>query len=205
MYALQGDSWDSLPEGLIEDCAQLCKANSIEGNKKDNVTVVYTPWSNLMKRGDMEVGQVRAGPRLMSARPCRAARLTHTRAAGALPARTQVGFHNQKLVKRFKIPTRKNEIINRLNKTKTERFPDLRAERLARDKAVRRACPPAIHRLLHVSPSPAHGAPQIREEERKVAEAAERERVAALKQAAAEAELRCVGPVGRDSKRGHGV
>jgi hypothetical protein len=43
---------------LVEDCAQLCKANSIEGNKKNDITVVYTPASNLKKTGDMEVGQV---------------------------------------------------------------------------------------------------------------------------------------------------
>jgi hypothetical protein len=28
------------------------------GNKKDNITVIYTPWSNLKKDGSMEVGQV---------------------------------------------------------------------------------------------------------------------------------------------------
>lgn len=28
------------------------------GNKKDNVTVIYTPWSNLRKDGSMAVGQV---------------------------------------------------------------------------------------------------------------------------------------------------
>lgn len=28
------------------------------GNKKDNVTVIYTPWSNLKKDGSMAVGQV---------------------------------------------------------------------------------------------------------------------------------------------------
>lgn len=37
----------------------------------------------------------------------------------------QVGFHDAKLVKKYRIETRKNEIINRLNKTKEERFPDL--------------------------------------------------------------------------------
>jgi hypothetical protein len=30
----------------------------IIGNKKDNVTVIYTPWSNLKKDGSMAVGQV---------------------------------------------------------------------------------------------------------------------------------------------------
>ncbi|KAI6772789.1 hypothetical protein HG530_003747 [Fusarium avenaceum] len=54
----EGQAWDSLPEDLIMDLAQLTKANSIEGNKKDNVTIIYTPWSNLKKDGSMEVGQV---------------------------------------------------------------------------------------------------------------------------------------------------
>jgi hypothetical protein len=54
----EGQDWDSLPEELVADLAQLTKANSIEGNKKDNVTVIYTPWSNLKKDGSMDVGQV---------------------------------------------------------------------------------------------------------------------------------------------------
>jgi len=31
---------------------------SIAGNKKDNITIIYTPWSNLKKDGSMDVGQV---------------------------------------------------------------------------------------------------------------------------------------------------
>ncbi|KAF5571461.1 coiled-coil domain-containing protein [Fusarium phyllophilum] len=54
----EGQTWDALPEDLVMDLAQLTKANSIEGNKKDNVTVIYTPWSNLKKDGSMAVGQV---------------------------------------------------------------------------------------------------------------------------------------------------
>lgn len=80
----EGESWDAIPEELLTDCAQLTKANSIEGkysgkfklkfsflqnieldtklsttgNKKDNVTIIYTPWSNLKKNGSMAVGQV---------------------------------------------------------------------------------------------------------------------------------------------------
>jgi len=50
--------WEKLPEKLLVDCAQLVKANSIEGNKKDNLTIIYTPASNLKKTGDMAVGQV---------------------------------------------------------------------------------------------------------------------------------------------------
>ncbi|EPZ34840.1 hypothetical protein O9G_002438 [Rozella allomycis CSF55] len=53
-----GMKWDSIPDALLTDCAQLVKANSIEGNKKDNINVVYTPWSNLKKTKGMEVGQV---------------------------------------------------------------------------------------------------------------------------------------------------
>ncbi|KAJ2933842.1 hypothetical protein H1R20_g3282, partial [Candolleomyces eurysporus] len=51
-------TWDAIPEGLLIDCAQLVKANSIEGNKKDNLTIIYTPGDNLKKTGDMAVGQV---------------------------------------------------------------------------------------------------------------------------------------------------
>ncbi len=30
----------------------------VSGNKKDNITIIYTPWSNLKKDGSMDVGQV---------------------------------------------------------------------------------------------------------------------------------------------------
>mmetsp|Transcript_21723 Transcript_21723/g.41455 ORF Transcript_21723/g.41455 Transcript_21723/m.41455 type:complete len:215 (+) Transcript_21723:104-748(+) len=87
---------DIEPETL-EDCAQLCKANSILGNKKNNLDIVYTPWANLRKTATMDVGQI--------------------------------GFHNDKEVKRIRVESRCNEICNRLNKTKDERYPDLQAER----------------------------------------------------------------------------
>jgi len=41
----------------------------------------------------------------------------------------QVSFHDQKMVRKIHIPVRQNVIVNRLNKTKVEKFPDLRAER----------------------------------------------------------------------------
>ncbi|EPQ54852.1 DUF814-domain-containing protein [Gloeophyllum trabeum ATCC 11539] len=53
-----GMQWEKIPEPLLVDCAQLVKANSIEGNKKDNLTIIYTPADNLKKTGDMAVGQV---------------------------------------------------------------------------------------------------------------------------------------------------
>ncbi|KAK1379610.1 hypothetical protein POM88_026354 [Heracleum sosnowskyi] len=49
---------DDIFEGLLEDCAQLVKENSIQGNKVNNVDVVYTPWQNLKKTASMDVGQV---------------------------------------------------------------------------------------------------------------------------------------------------
>lgn len=36
----------------------MVKANSITGNKMNNVDVVYTMWANLKKTPAMEVGQV---------------------------------------------------------------------------------------------------------------------------------------------------
>ncbi|KAK9370751.1 hypothetical protein V1509DRAFT_272192 [Lipomyces kononenkoae] len=102
-----GESWDTLPAGLLEDCAQLTKANSIEGNKRDNITVIYTPWSNLRKTNGMAVGQV--------------------------------GFKKEKMVKKLHVQTRVNAIVNRLNKTKVEKFPDLQSEKTEHDRTRMRS------------------------------------------------------------------
>uniref|UniRef100_A0A8H8CGZ8 NFACT RNA-binding domain-containing protein n=1 Tax=Psilocybe cubensis TaxID=181762 RepID=A0A8H8CGZ8_PSICU len=104
----EGMTWDTIPQDLLTDCAQLVKANSIEGNKKDNITVIFTPADNLKKTGDMAVGQV--------------------------------SFHNDK--KALHVATRENAIVNRLNKTKTERQVDHEQERIDRIKkenAIKRA------------------------------------------------------------------
>ncbi|WFD35917.1 hypothetical protein MCUN1_002786 [Malassezia cuniculi] len=53
-----GVEWTNIPAALLDDCAQLVKANSIEGNKKNNITVIYTPSSNVKTSGDMAVGSV---------------------------------------------------------------------------------------------------------------------------------------------------
>ncbi|KAI9750274.1 MAG: hypothetical protein M4579_006538 [Chaenotheca gracillima] len=102
----EDDTWDAIPQPLLEDCAQLTKANSIEGNKKDNVTVIYTPWSNLKKDGSMAVGQV--------------------------------SFKDDRKVKKILVEQRQNPIVNRLNKTREEKFPDLRNEKEARMKELRK-------------------------------------------------------------------
>ncbi|KAE9552181.1 hypothetical protein FO519_004596 [Halicephalobus sp. NKZ332] len=102
-----GQTIADISEALIEDCAQLVKANSIEGCKLNNVDVVYTMWSNLKKTGDMVVGQV--------------------------------GFKNQKAVKKVRVEKKSNEVVNRLNKTKiVDDEIDYRAEREARDDRERK-------------------------------------------------------------------
>ncbi|KAI9105683.1 hypothetical protein DFS34DRAFT_641683 [Phlyctochytrium arcticum] len=103
----KGQTWDDIPEPVLTDLAQLTKANSIEGNKKSNITVIYTPWSNLKKTQGMETGQVT--------------------------------FHKNNLVKRVHVKERENGIINRLNKTKVERYPDLVEEKIQRDREERTA------------------------------------------------------------------
>lgn len=99
----KGETIDTIGEGLLEDCAQLVKAHSIQGNKMNNVEVVYTPWSNLKKSPSMDVGQV--------------------------------GFHNPRMVRVLTVEKRVNDIINRLNKTRVERRPDLKAEKDASNAA----------------------------------------------------------------------
>jgi hypothetical protein len=32
----EGDSWENIPEDLVVDCAQLTKANSIDGAVRDS-------------------------------------------------------------------------------------------------------------------------------------------------------------------------
>lgn len=60
IYCLLPDemTFDSMPTDLINECAQLTKYNSIEGCKKNNITICYTPADNLLKTSDMEVGAV---------------------------------------------------------------------------------------------------------------------------------------------------
>lgn len=93
----EGKTINDIPEETLEDAAQLVKANSIQGNKENKLSIVYTPASNLKKTGDMVVGQV--------------------------------GFHDEKQVKYMKVEKRINDIVNRLNKTKQELYPDLLAEK----------------------------------------------------------------------------
>ncbi|KAM4693972.1 coiled-coil domain-containing protein 25 isoform 2-T2 [Discoglossus pictus] len=101
----KGQTIEDIPKEVLTDCAQLVKANSIQGCKMNNINVVYTPWANLRKTGDMDVGQI--------------------------------GFHKQKDVKSVVVEKKVNEILNRLEKTKAERSPDLAAEKESRDREER--------------------------------------------------------------------
>merc|ERR1712086_645348 len=49
---------DHLPEGILHDLLTLTKNNSIDGSKQNEVDIVYTPWENLDKRQDMDVGTI---------------------------------------------------------------------------------------------------------------------------------------------------
>ncbi|KAK6736572.1 hypothetical protein RB195_019330 [Necator americanus] len=93
-----GMTIDTIPQALIDDCCQLVKANSIEGNKMNDVGIVYTMWENLKKTGDMAVGQI--------------------------------GFHDNKKVKRCVVAKRINDIVNRLNKTERKADIDYRTAKL---------------------------------------------------------------------------
>lgn len=48
-----------------------------------------------------------------------------------------MGFREDKAVKKIKVAKRVNEIVNRLNRTKQERYPDLATERETWDKQAR--------------------------------------------------------------------
>jgi len=54
----RGDTFDTVPEEVVEECASLVKHNSIKGCKMSETKIVYTPWENLKKTSDMVVGQV---------------------------------------------------------------------------------------------------------------------------------------------------
>ncbi|ODV77314.1 DUF814-domain-containing protein [Suhomyces tanzawaensis NRRL Y-17324] len=84
-------SFDSftIDANLLEQLAQLTKANSIKASKLNNITVIYTPVENLHTDGSMDIGTVT--------------------------------FKNPKLVKRVHVTKKDNMIINRLNKSKTEK------------------------------------------------------------------------------------
>jgi hypothetical protein len=63
----------------------------------------------------------------------------------------QIGFHRQKQVKKILVEKRVNEIINRLNKTKVEKFPDLAEEKNTFEKEEKRKEKAALQEKVHPS------------------------------------------------------
>lgn len=51
-------SYAEIPPDLIQECAQLTKANSIEGCKKADCGINFTWATNLLKTDDMQTGAV---------------------------------------------------------------------------------------------------------------------------------------------------
>lgn len=47
-----------IPDVVLQDCLQLCKAQSIVGNKLPQCTIIITPWNNLRKNRFMAPGEV---------------------------------------------------------------------------------------------------------------------------------------------------
>ncbi len=47
-----------IDSNVLDQLAQLTKANSIKANKLNNVTIIYTPVDNLHTDGSMDVGTV---------------------------------------------------------------------------------------------------------------------------------------------------
>lgn len=88
------ETLDTVSPTAIHECATLVKANSIEGCKKGEVTILYTPWANLHKTSDMVAGAI--------------------------------GHHDRKQMFRTKAK-KDGPLVNKLNKTKKEEFPDLLA------------------------------------------------------------------------------
>ncbi|XP_073529007.1 coiled-coil domain-containing protein 25 isoform X2 [Phyllobates terribilis] len=127
----KGQTMDDIPKDVLTDCAHLVKANSIQGCKMNNINVVYTAWSNLRKTGDMDVGQIgfhrQKDMALQSHKASEAVSITQA----AITAYVTCS------VKSINVEKKVNEILNRLEKTKDERFPDLAAEKESRDREER--------------------------------------------------------------------
>jgi hypothetical protein len=51
----------------------------------------------------------------------------------------QVGFHSDKMVRKYVVLEKDRETLRRLEKTREERYPDLAAERRTRDEEEKRA------------------------------------------------------------------
>ncbi len=98
--------------------------------------IVYTPWANLRKSSECVRGST-----LIYVTPFFCVLLPALTSATPVAPNSmevgQVGFRDEKAVLRAHVAARNNEILNRLQKSRQERFPNLAAEREAYDAEVR--------------------------------------------------------------------
>ncbi|PRW58921.1 Coiled-coil domain-containing 25 isoform A [Chlorella sorokiniana] len=127
----EGKSMHDIPKETLEDACQLVKANSIQVGAR--MAFMYACASDggwlhcqLVKANSIQGNKMSNIPIVYT--PASNLRKSADMAVG------QVGFHDDKLVKRTQVQRRLNEIVNRLNKTQKERFPDLAAEKAAWEK-----------------------------------------------------------------------
>jgi len=91
VYLRLAEGWEvgTIPAEVLEDCCQLTKANSIQGNKEPKVAINYTLHENLRKGPDMDVGTI--------------------------------GFHKDKEVFTVRHVARDRDAVKRLDKTRLEK------------------------------------------------------------------------------------
>lgn len=98
----------------------------------NNISVVYTPWANLKKTGDMDVGQIG-----FHRQKDVSDRLFHSfnfiLSLWGCVKLIGIILCSMHKVKTVAVEKKINEIVNRLEKTKAEHYPDLAAEKESRD------------------------------------------------------------------------
>ncbi|CCO37285.1 Coiled-coil domain-containing protein 25 [Rhizoctonia solani AG-1 IB] len=133
------ESWEKIPQELLVDCAQLVKANSIEGNKKDNITIIYTPWDNLkvaftiLSAKRLFIHSFSRKQETWLWGKCPSIRITESNEASS-PLTLHPKWSSG-LIRVVHVPERVNAIVNRINKTKVVREVDHEQEKVDRIKA----------------------------------------------------------------------
>jgi hypothetical protein len=144
----EGMDWEAIPEPLLmecaashrldcshllQSCAQIVKAGSIQGNK---LNVGHT--SSFVSADALPEPQHHLHTRKEPQEDRRYVSVTSQQSEELTLGHRDVGsvsFYKDRLVKRIHVPARDNAIVNRLNKTKKEVQVDHEAEQVARVKA----------------------------------------------------------------------
>jgi len=123
---------NDLTPTLITECAQLVKANSIAGCKQKTVEVVYTKASRHPPSHPPHPTGAICEPPPPHTPKWRNLMKTKSMEPGA------VGFRDKTKVRKIADVEKDNSIVNSLNRSKREEFPDLAAEQEARAAEFRR-------------------------------------------------------------------